>query len=143
MSDKIKELESLDQCLASVEDNVKQLKELANGSSKNEDIHNKINSLADSMYACMGSLRNTMYDLHSSHAKKMNDHMDASKHAPPFKSKKHLENFIKACDMGSDYAVSPSEIGASSYANMAYASKISASPKGMKVELDFTKPRKQ
>jgi hypothetical protein len=141
MSDKIKELESLDQCLASVENNVKQLKDLANASSKNEDIHNKINSLADAMYACMGSIRNTMYDLHQSHASSLNKHI-SNGHAPAFKSNKHLENFLKACDMTDDYQTSPKDVSISSYSNMAYASKITASPKGMKVELDFTKPKK-
>jgi hypothetical protein len=141
MSEKIKELSEFDQCLASLETSVKELKGCMGGDDPK--MNEKMGALADNLYASMASLRNYVYDVHDRHNKKMNDHMDPSKHAPAFKSKKHLENFIKACDMGSDYSVSPTEIATSSYANMSYASTIKVDKKGMRVDVDFTKPKEK
>lgn len=133
------QLSELDQCLASFQESAKELKSCFSGQYSQEDMASKMNSLADSMYASMASIRNTMWNLHDSQAKKLNDHMQ--NHFPAPKSNKHVENFLKACDMSDDYQTTPKDISISSYSNMAYASKISATKNGLKVEVDFNKPK--
>lgn len=143
MSDS-KEMQKLDQCIASVQDSAKELKACMEGMNQGQnnqnDVYSKMGALADNLYASMASMRSTMWDLHDSHASRLTEH--TKNHAPAFKSNKHLQNFLKACDMESDYTVSPKELGTASYANMAYASTIKVDKKGMTVEIDFSKPNK-
>lgn len=128
-----KKLQELDSCLASLEKSAKELKACMNGNYTQEDMGSKMNSLADSLYASMSSLRNTMYNLHESHAGRLNEHLQ--NHVPALKTASHVENFLKAVGMDNDVEVVKPKIYAS------YASRISASPKGMTVELDFKKPK--
>jgi len=140
MNDK-KQLNELDVCIASIQQKAKELKACMDSTkSLPADVQSNIGAFADSIYSSMASLRKTMYDLHDSNASKFNNHL--KNHAPAFKSNKHLDNFLKACDMQDDYEVVPKEVGVASYANMAYASTIKVDKKGMVVEVDFNKLKK-
>lgn len=138
---KPKELQDLDACLASLENVTKELKACMdspmNTGGKSNPIHDKINSLADSMYASMASLRNTMYNLHDSHAKKMSDHMDASSHLPPITGPGKMQACLAKLGLDDDYEVHKKPIFASS----SYASTIKAGKHGIKVELDLNRPK--
>lgn len=131
------QLSELDQCLASLEISKKELKSCMSGQYSQEDMASKMNSLADNMYASMSSLRNYVYDMHQKHSKRMDEHMDASKHLPPITGPGKMQACLAKLGIDDDYEVHKKPIFASS----SYASVIKAGKHGIKVELDLNKPK--
>jgi len=67
----------------------------------------KNNDLMNYMWDAMSSMRNMVWDLHDSHAAKMNDHMTppGKTHAPHLNCASAVESYLDACGMSEDYAV--------------------------------------
>ena len=96
-------IEELKESWAKMEEKYKELK-ADMPANPNSDQMNKI---MDYIWNCMNSLSNQMWNLHDSHAKRMDNHMNpmGATHAPHLKTASQVQSYLKACNMNQDYNV--------------------------------------
>lgn len=156
MSENTEKFKELNESFASLESAAKELKACMDtaqvGKSMSDPMHDKLNNFAQAMYASINHLRQTMYNLHDSHAKRINDnhnnihdrmdkHMEG--HIPAIKSVEQMNGAIKALGLDKEYEAPKRQVVNMAGSSYAYASTIKASKKGLSVEIDFSKPKEE